>query len=103
MSRKTHIGAGGVFIAKKRRQETHLCVVPGCECRIRKSLLMCPAHWHQVPQHLQDTVGTAWEEYKYFPGNPAAVTAYANARRAAIDAVRRIEMDARRQKEAQDA
>lgn len=91
MSRRQHLGAGGVYIAKKRRQETHLCAVPGCECRIRTSLLMCPSHWNQVPDHLRDALGTAWEEFKYFPGDRAVAKRYSEARRAAIDAVRQKE------------
>ena len=92
---RTHSGRGGTYVARSRRPQTHLCFVPGCECRIRISLLMCQEHWSQVPEHIQDQVGTAWEEFKYWPGDREAVAKYSAARRAAVNAVK--------QKEGQDA
>ena len=84
---KYHQGRGGVFVAKRSRPEQHACLVPGCECRIKVSLLMCPEHWHQVPEHIQEAVGNAYEEYQYFPGDRDVAKRYSAARRAAVDAV----------------
>lgn len=88
---KYHQGRGGVFVAKRSRPELHKCLVPGCEYQIRVSMLMCPDHWRQVPRHIQEAVGVAWEESKYFPGDRRVIESYSAARRAAVEAVKERE------------
>ena len=39
---------------------THACPVGTCTGRVSGDLLMCPAHWRQVPKAIQDAVRAAW-------------------------------------------
>jgi hypothetical protein len=41
-------------------QDTHVCPVADCTLQVEKNLLMCPAHWRQVPGAIQRAVTAAW-------------------------------------------
>jgi hypothetical protein len=41
-------------------QNTHVCPVADCTLQVDNGLLMCPAHWRQVPGAIQNAVWAAW-------------------------------------------
>jgi hypothetical protein len=61
---------------------THKCAAPSCEAQVPHAKLMCAADWSQVPRPLQREVYAAWDR-----GRGIFSDRYAEARRAAIDAV----------------
>jgi hypothetical protein len=67
----------------------HLCAAVQCEEQIPAYLLMCPAHWRQVPRELQQTVVSAWKELKQTEyGTEEHAAAYAHYHGARAAAVR---------------
>jgi hypothetical protein len=45
---------------KVRDNGQHCCHAVGCLTLVRKSVLMCDAHWAQVPQEVKRRVMSAW-------------------------------------------
>ena len=41
-------------------QNTHACPAGNCAQQVENGMLMCPAHWHQVPKAIQNAVRAAW-------------------------------------------
>lgn len=39
---------------------THACPVGNCTLQVDNDVLMCPAHWRQVPGAIQRAVQAAW-------------------------------------------
>ena len=39
---------------------THVCPARNCSQRVPGDMLMCPAHWRQVPRGIQRAVHAAW-------------------------------------------
>ena len=59
---------------------THPCPVPGCTATLPFRILMCRAHWRQVPRALQLRVYATWND-----AHPTSD--YLAVRQEAIDAV----------------
>ena len=41
-------------------QNTRACPAGNCAQQVENGMLMCPAHWHQVPKAIQNAVRAAW-------------------------------------------
>ena len=41
-------------------QDTHACPAGNCALQVENDMLMCPAHWRQVPKAIQRAVQAAW-------------------------------------------
>jgi hypothetical protein len=62
----------------------HKCPGPGCDKQVPADMLMCRAHWYQVPKALRNAVWAAWRR-----GEGAGSPAHTAAITAAIEAVNR--------------
>lgn len=62
------------------------CVAIGCTTTIRRGMLMCGWHWHQVPKPIQTNVHRTWRAVLRNKGIESR-RAYDAAVKAAIDAV----------------
>jgi hypothetical protein len=58
---------------------THQCPGPLCEAHVDPSMLMCPAHWYQVPKPIRAAVWRTWRR-----GAGAGTPAHRAAMAAAI-------------------
>ncbi|MGH3189412.1 MAG: hypothetical protein ACRDPY_08615 [Streptosporangiaceae bacterium] len=63
---------------------THECPAPVCTDQVDPDMLMCPAHWRQVPKPIRRAVWIAWNR-----GAGAGSRAHVAAMRAAIGALSR--------------
>ena len=63
---------------------THTCPGPRCDAEVDSSRLMCPGHWHQVPEPIRRAVWIAWSR-----GTGAGSPAHKAAIGLAIAAVNR--------------
>ena len=63
---------------------THTCPGPRCTAEVDPAMLMCPAHWRQVPGPVRRAVWVAWNR-----GAGAGTRAHAAAIRLAVAAVSR--------------
>ena len=63
---------------------THACPVGTCTQRVSGDLLMCPAHWRQVPLPIQRALTAAWRG-----GAGEGTLAHHSAITAAVQAVNR--------------
>lgn len=72
-------------------ESKHRCAAHGCSRQIPLRMLMCAAHWRQVPKGLQQGVWATYQEGQEHwldaGERPRPTPAYMEARRAAIDAV----------------
>jgi hypothetical protein len=62
----------------------HTCPVGTCTKQVDNDMLMCPAHWHQVPGTIQRAVHAAWRG-----GAGEGTLAHHSAITAAVRAVNR--------------
>jgi hypothetical protein len=75
-------------VATENPSHPYSCAV--CPRGVSRWQLMCPKHWFRVPEALRAEVVAAWRRFSYGidRNTVSAREAYAQARQAAIDAVR---------------
>lgn len=84
------------FSVRVRAASTAVPACPVCACAIPRRHLMCPRHWHLVPQPLQKAVYSTFKRLNFRESDRAGalqqVTAYRTAADAAIDFVVSLEV-----------
>jgi hypothetical protein len=76
---------------KRTSGATHDCAVPTCGLVIAIELLMCKAHWFQVPEILRDEVWQTWRRVQRVTSGPdrlPLIKAYLEARRKAVASIK---------------
>lgn len=70
------------------------CPIPGCTASAQPGELLCTPHWRQVPEDLKKQVWRTWSWFVHartVQKRTAALGPYREARKAAIDAVTKVE------------
>jgi hypothetical protein len=71
-----------------RSMASHKCPVPGCRVQIPGNLLMCRAHWQQLPAELQARVYATYWEHNRKPNDEELLKAHRANCREAIEVCR---------------